>query len=357
VILVVIFQLAIAPFLGRLKVSVMKHRVILARTTAALTALTMVVLASRPFWMIDRRGTVSTTDQFTNSVVGQFQQLEGYPVDPTRTYAEHTITWLSYYLTWPVLALATLGLAIIVWRTFTSTPIAVVFLGAFAVPSLVYLLRPAIVPDQLWAIRRFEPITLPGLAIAAGVGAWWLVGWVGRRYSEPYEREHATHVASVFAAIVLIAAPLSTYVSVRPGDAHPVSAPPYIYMKEQGGARAEIDKLCRVIDGRPVILSGSSGYFGTIRVMCDVPVVLALEPLQTDALARMVKVWGQEPVVVTRNPDTVWSTTPAPVFTSKMVRGEYSLERVPRLAVESTSTWYAGTVGPDGSVTPIAPLG
>ena len=357
VILVVIFQVAIAPFLGRLRTSVAKHRVVIARTAAALTALAMVVLASRPFWMIDRRGTVTTTDQFTNSVVGQFQQIEGYPVDPTRTYAEHTLTWLSYYLTWPILALATIGLAIIVWRTFTSTPIAVVFLGALAVPSLVYLLRPAIVPDQLWAIRRFEPITLPGLAIAAGVGAWWLAGWVGRRFSEPYDREHATHVASVVAAIIMIAAPISTYVSVRPGDAHPVSSPPYIYMKEQGGARAEIDKLCRVIDGRPVVLSGSSGYFGTIRVMCDVPVVLALEPLQKDALARMVKVWGREPVVVTRSPDTVWSTPPAPVFTSTMVRGEYSLERIPRLAAESTSTWYAGTVGPDGSVTPLAPLG
>ncbi len=356
VVLVVIFQVAIAPFLGRVRVSVAAHRVVLARIAAALTALTMVVLASRPLWMIDRRGTVSTTDQFTNNVVGQFQQLDGYPVDPTRTYAEHTITWLSYYLTWPILALATLGLAIIVWRTFTSRPIAVVFLGAFAVPSLVYLLRPEIVPDQLWAIRRFEPITLPGLAIAAGVGAWWLAQWVARRFSSPYEREHATHVASVIAAIILVAAPISTYVSVKLGAANPVSAPPYIYMREQGGARAEIDKLCRIIDGRPVILSGSSGYFGTIRVMCDVPVVLALEPLQADALARMAKVWGQDPVVVTRSPETVWSITPAPVFTSNLLSGEYALEYIPRLAVESTSKWYAGTVGSDGTVTPIAPL-
>ena len=365
-VLVVILQVAIAPFLGRLRALVMARRIVLARTAAILTALAMVALASRPLWMTDRRGTVTTTDQFTNSVVGQFQQMEGYPVDPTRTYAEHTVTWLSYYLTWPILAIATLGLAIIVWRTFTSQPIAVVFLGALAVPTLVYLLRPAIVPDQLWAIRRFEPITLPGLAIAAGVGAWWLVGWVGRRFREPYEREHAIHVASAIAAICLVAASISTYVSVRLGVANPVSAPPYIYVKEQGrpvvdakeydGARAEIEELCRIVDGRPVILSGSSGYFGTIRVMCDVPVVLALEPLQKDALARMAKVWGQEPVVVTRSPETVWSTAPAPVFTSTMETGEYALQRMPRLPAESTSTWYAGTVGPDGTVTPLAPL-
>jgi hypothetical protein len=158
------------------------------------------------------------------------------------------------------------------------------------------------------------------------------------------------------AAIILVAAPISTYVSVRIGDAHPVSTPPYIYVKEQDGARAEIDRLCGIIDGRPVILSGSSGYFGTIRVMCDVPVVLALEPLQKDALARMATVWGQEPVVVTRDPDTVWSTAPTPVFTSTMEVGEYALQRMPRLAAVSTSKWYAGTVGPDGTVTPVAPL-
>lgn len=355
VVLIVAFQVAIAPFLGRLRVSAAAHRVVLGRGTAALATLTMVMLASRPLWMTDRRGTESTTDTFTNSVVGQFQQLEGYPVDPTRTYAEHTITWLSYYLTWPILALATLGLGLIVWRTLTSRPVAVVFLGALAVPSAVYLLRPAIVPDQLWAIRRFEPITLPGLAIAAGVGAWWLVGWVARRFAAPHKRDHVTYVASVVAAIVMVGAPLTTYVSVKLDDRYRVSVPPYVYLKEQRGARAEIDELCRIIDGRPVILSGSSGYFGTIRVMCDVPVVLALEPLQKEALAGMVKVWGQELVVVTRDPDTVWSTAPTPAFTGSMARGEYALQRLPRLAAESTAPWFAGTVAADGTVTPIAP--
>ncbi len=375
VILVVVFQVAIAPFLSRLRASIGAHRVVLGRTAAGLTALAAVVLASRPLWMVDRRGTLTTTDQFTNNVVGQFQQLEGYTVDPTRTYAEHTITWLSYYLTWPVLALATLGLALIVWRTFTARPVAVVFLGALAVPSAVYLLRPAIVPDQLWAIRRFEPVTLPALAIAAAVGAWWLVGWAGRRFPATYERGSATHVASLMAAIVLIGAPLTTYVNAWPRDKSLITASPlshlpnlsispYLYAPEQGGtfymkhpsgARAEIDELCRIIDGRPVILSGSSGYFGTIRVVCDVPVVLALEPLETDSLARMAKVWVQEPVVVTRSPETVWTSPPAPVYSGSSVRGEYALQHLPRLAAESVSTWYAGVVEPDGTVTPIAP--
>ena len=350
VVLFTVQLIAAAPAVRRIMRGVSARRELVARFATAATVLTLVALASRPLWMIDRRGTTSTTDKFTNSVVAQFQQLEGYPVDETRTYAENTVTWLSYYLTWPVLALATLGLAIIVWRTFTSRPTALVFLGAIAIPTAVYLIHPAIVPDQLWAIRRFEPATLPGLAIAAGVGAWWLVALVARSLPR-YSRR-----ATAAAAIIMIAAPVTTYVSVRPGDEPIVLMTPYVFLREQQGARAEIDDLCGIIDGRPVILSGSSGYFGTIRVMCEVPVVLALVPLDTDALARMADAWGRQPVVVTRNPETVWDKTPTPVFSSSSVRGEYALQHMPRRIAKSESTWYAGVVEPDGSVTPIAPL-
>jgi len=348
--LIVVQLIAAAPLVRRLVRGVAIRRETVAKFAVSATVLTMVGLASRPLWMTDHRGTISTTDQFTNSVVAQFQKLEGYPIDETRTYAENTVTWLSYYLTWPVLALATLGLAVIVWRTFTSRPAGLVFLGAVAVPSAVYLIHPAIVPDQLWAIRRFEPATLPGLAIAAGVGAWWLVALVGRSWPR-YARR-----ASIVAAIIMIAAPVTTYVSVRPGDTPLVSASPYVFLSEQDGSRSEIDTLCGIIDGRPVILSGSSGYFGTIRVMCDVPVVLALVPLDTASIASMAQVWGEQPVVVTKDPDTVWEETPAAVFSSSSVRGEYALQHMPRLIAQSTSVWYAGIVEPDGEVTPIDPI-
>jgi hypothetical protein len=323
----------------------------LARIAAGATAFALVVLASRPLWMTDRRGTTSTTDEFTNSVVAHFQQREGYDVDGTRTYAEHTVTWLSYYLTWPILILAALGLAVLAYRSFTSRPATLVFLGAVAVPSIVYALRPAIVPDQLWAIRRFEPATLPGLAIAAGVGAWWLVARVARGRSVETRR-----VAAVIAACVMVGAPVTTFISVKLDDDLKVAASPYLYVREQGGARAQIDQLCDVIDGRPVVLAGSAGYFGSIRVMCDVPVVLALVDLDPEALERMSQEWGQQPVVITQHPETVWEETPAPLFESTYYSGQYALQYLPRTKQRSASTWYAGTVEADGTVTPMAPL-
>ena len=336
---------ASAPLLGALR----RRRELIGRVAAGATVTTVIVLVSRPLWMTDRRGTTSTTDQFTNKVVGAFQEGEGYPLDPTRSYAEHTITWLSYYLTWPVLALAAVGLAVLAWRAFVTRPAILVLLGTLAVPTAIYSVRPAIVPDQLWAIRRFEPATLPLTAVAAGVGAWWLAAAVGARWPDLARR------ATTIAAIVMVAAPVSTYLSLRPGHEHPVSVAVYAFTREQVGARAQIDDLCDVIDGRPVVLAGSPGYFGSIRVMCDVPVVLALVAPSPETLTSMARVWGEQPVVVTQEPDWLWEETPAPVIESTTRKGEFALQHMPRLVSSADAVWYAGVVQQDGLVAPLAP--
>ncbi len=318
-----------------------------ARVAAMVTVGASVVLASRPLWMTARRGDTTQTDKFTNNVVESFQRVEGYPIDPTRTYAEHTVTWLSYYLTWPLLALATVGLAVLAYRAVAAKFESWVFLGAVLTPTLLYLVRPQIVPDQLWAIRRLEPATLPGLALAAGVGAWWLAHRLARRWPHLTRRFIAT------AVVILVAAPVTTYVSVRPSDDELVLASVYSYVREQQGARAQIDALCHVADGRPIVLAGTSSHFGSLRVMCDVPVVLALEAPTPDTLRRAAEVWGQAPVVLTQDSDWFWGTAPAPVVTSTTFQGEYALQHMPRHLSMRDFTWYAGVVNADGSVTAV----
>jgi hypothetical protein len=321
----------------------------LGRIAALTTAAVMVVLASRPLWMTDHRGTDTDTDEFTNSVVAAFQQSEGYAIEPTRTYAEHTLTWLSYYLTWPVLALATVGLAAIAYRAVTADRGAFIFLAAVAAPSSVYLAKPEIVPDQLWAIRRFEPITVPGLAIAAGLGAWWLA----HRYLVDrldWSRENA----ATLAAAALILPLLSTYISVRPGDDEPVTISVYAVNREQAGAVEQVDALCGVIDSRPVVLVGSAQYFGTIRVMCDVPVVLALVDPEPEALIEMTEVWGEAPIVVTQDASLVGDGA-EPVVTHDIRRGEYALQHMPRLVSVHDDDWFAATIDERGGLIPVVP--
>ncbi len=336
---------------SQLRAGVDARRTSVARGAAGVVVAASVALASRPFWMTAHRGDTAETDKFTNDVVGSFQQAEGYAIEPTRTYAEHTVTWLSYYLTWPLLALAAVGLAVLTYRAVAARAESWVFLGAVLAPSLLYLVRPQIVPDQLWAIRRLEPATLPGLALAAGVGAWWLAHRLSRRWPNSGRRFIAT------AAAVMVVAPITTYVNIRPSDEQPVVASVYTYVREQEGARAQIDALCTVASGRPIILAGTSSHFGSLRVMCDVPVVLALEAPSAETLRQATEIWGEAPVVLTQDSEWFWDSAPTPVVMSTMVQGEYALQHMPLSASSRNFTWYAGIVNPDGSLTTLNPDG
>ncbi|MDN4471663.1 hypothetical protein [Demequina zhanjiangensis] len=340
------------------------------RGTLALGAVAsglLVLMASRPLWMVARRGTETSLQQFTNGVVESFQQSAGLEVDGTRTYAETTVTWLSYYLTWPVVALAILGFGLIVVRALRKGPEWWLLVMAFLPSTLLYLWRPSIVPDQIWAIRRFEPATLPGFVIAAAIAAWWLAG----RLRTVDARARGRRVAAI--AFVLL--PLSTWVSVMP-DRDPAvgfavnvlsfspqdqssawSALGSLEMApEMGGARSQLEDLCEVIDGRPVVLAGTSSHFGSIRVMCDVPVVLALEEPSKDTLTSMIDVFGEPPMVLIQSTNYFeWTSEPYPVVTSSVVQSGYSLQRVPVSMFTRDYRWNAALVNDDGTVTPIAP--
>ncbi|WP_152659367.1 hypothetical protein [Demequina salsinemoris] len=321
------------------------HRGSLA--ASLLLGATFAILTSRPLWMISRRGTETSTDQFTNSVIQGFQSSAGLDVDPTRTYAESTVTWLSYYLTWPLVLLAFVGFGVLIYRVLRGPYDSWVLLAAVLPSTLFYLWKPSIIADQIWSIRRFEPATLPGFAIAAMVGAWWLVGLL--------RREHSRRLGRRVAVGALVILPITTWVSVSPGSSIPIGAAVNVFTTEMDGANGMIDDLCDEIDGRPVVLAGTSEVFGTIRVVCDVPVVLALvEPTQ-DTLAEMVDVFGEAPVVVTRNKDWLeWTETPTPVVTSVVTHSGYSLQRIPVTYVTRNYKWLIGVVNDDGTVTSVA---
>jgi hypothetical protein len=82
-----------------------------------------------------------------------------------RSYAEHSILWMTWYLG-PAITL--LGLAAIVWtvrgllrgRRLELLPLLCV-IGA----CTYYLVNPNISSDQVWASRRFLPVILPGLTV------------------------------------------------------------------------------------------------------------------------------------------------------------------------------------------------
>ena len=308
----------------------------------------LVVLASRPLWMIARRGTVKANEIFANGVVEQFQKIAGLPVDGTRTYAESTMTWMSYYLTWVLVALAILGFGVAAYRMVRRDGTWAVFLGAILAPTLLYLWNPSIIPDQIWAIRRFEPAAMPGFVLASAIGAWWLASRL--------RTASARKIGRGVAGAVVVLAPLTAWVSIMPHDSKPISTATNVTTREMLGARDQLNDLCDVAGDRPIVLAGTSSHFGSLRVICDQPVVLALVQPTPETLVAMTAVWGQAPVVLTQTADWFeWDGgSPSPSVESTVRTSSYTLQRIPRTFSDRGFTWYAGIVNADGSLESLA---
>lgn len=100
--------------------------------------------------------------------VAEIQLREGSAVEPNRAYTELSVWWLSWYLGIPLLAMGLAGFVAGLRRSLRKGEAGLrLVLVAFAVPTLTYIVRPSVNPDQIWAIRRFLPISIPGLVIMA----------------------------------------------------------------------------------------------------------------------------------------------------------------------------------------------
>ncbi|NND03469.1 MAG: hypothetical protein HKN91_11840, partial [Acidimicrobiia bacterium] len=96
------------------------------------------------------------------------QIRDGIAVDPSRTYFEQSVWWLTWYIGLPLTAIGFMGFVGSLRKSLVRNMAAIrLIILMFAVPALIYLVRPAVNPDQIWAIRRFTPVILPGLVLFA----------------------------------------------------------------------------------------------------------------------------------------------------------------------------------------------
>ncbi len=170
------------PWLGRRSWLPQAHN----RLISALPILTVALLAAlwwiRPVFLHARQPG-KTVDQLAQvQVISGLQTAEHLSLDPLRSYADQTMNWMSWYLGPVALVLAIIGLALLVRRALSAPadPAALVVLAVLSFVSLLYIWSPNITPDQLFAIRRFVPATLPLLAVSAMVGLESLVGLLRR---------------------------------------------------------------------------------------------------------------------------------------------------------------------------------
>ncbi|GAB6900995.1 hypothetical protein [Kineosporia succinea] len=278
-----------------------------------LVALIGVVLASRPLWMITRQ---SPTDPGSR-VVAVLQADQGLPVDGGRTYAEHSLNWISWYTGPVMLVAAWLAFAVLAATTArwwlnsrarhatTSTTGRTVGVPVWLGPAviafgsvLLTLYRPGITPDHPWADRRMVPVVIPALVVAATATAAWVSRRALRRWPAP------ALVAVVAASVVVMVLPpwLAT---------QPVAG-----QRTEQGQIAAAEKVCAHLGPRDVVVAlddrAANEWPQVVRGLCDRPassvrvtdihdleaVATAVKPI----VARIVEA-GNTPVLLAATPE------------------------------------------------------
>ncbi|MFV0462264.1 MAG: hypothetical protein ACK5MP_03550 [Nostocoides sp.] len=264
----------------------------LPRAVAGLVIVIGAVLASRPLWQVVRQ---DPNDPGARYVAGM-QARAGLPVDGGRTYAEHTVAWLSWWVGPVALLLAAAALAVMAGRItaqaqtgrlpFWFGPVVVA-----AGSTLLTLYRPGITPDHPWADRRLL-IALPFVVLlVVAAAAWSAHRWPTR--------------IGAGVAVVLLAAMAGPSVSA--------TWPHRLERVENGSLRA-VQEVCAGLGEGDVVLAvdarASTEWPQVIRGQCQVP-TLAVQPSLREDPARLagavavvneqVSVEGQRLVLMAAN--------------------------------------------------------
>jgi hypothetical protein len=299
------------------------------------------VAASRPLWYVGRD---PAAPRSMVDYVQFLQKANRLPLDGTRTYAEQSLAWFSWYWGPVTLTLAALGTALGVYQLLKRRdPLLVAPLGMLLVAAL-YFLKPTIVPDQVWAMRRYMPVVIPGLLLAAAA----TLGLLARR-------ARGASVVAVLLAGSMILVPM--YVSAR-----------LVPVRDGVPQLVEVHQLC---DSLPpdaaLVLTGSLAktYQQTARSYCDdVPVAGFMQQPTAAALGQIqaaAQAHGRRlHVLVTAREalpaGVVAAGTPwQPISCVRVSHWNAVLERAAYAWGADKRTMYLGVVTPQGTLTPSPP--
>lgn len=322
---------------GGVRRFVLRHRDPLGVIVAAVIAVAAIVLISRPLWY---EGNHNPEGGVVAGLVGGLQAQAGVPVAPTRSYDEYSVTWIAWYLGWPCVVLGFAGLALIGYRAVARRDARdLLLLAVFGAPSLIYLWQVSITADQIWAMRRFLPITIPALLVCAviALAALWSV------------RAPVARFGAIAIAVVCFAFPLVTWGDLFTGVVH-------------GGRYGQIERICEAVDGRPVILYDVGPYNAgslvpTIRTICGVDVVRATQELSAEEIARAGDAWGADVAVVSFDPTLIpWvaDETPEATVVTEISNWERTLVRRPAATIAGLEGIWVGHARGDGTVDVVA---
>ncbi len=339
----------------------------LARLGALAVPAFFAVLVTRPLWLTTYE--TPPPDKRCNVFVQQLQADSGLPSQPCRIYDEFTVHWIAWHFGWPAVVLAVLGLALLVHRAVRDADLRL--LGVVAITTAmcaVYLVQARITPDQVWAMRRYLPVVLPGLLGAAGylLSRVWHRQWpqpsatgTVQRAVQRGAQRWAGRVA-VGLALLLVAVPAFIV--------HPMEL-----VRQDAGQLDQVRALCRQVGGAGAVLAvgepTAAPYLQTVRSTCGLPAHALGVPPGTDvstvrpdllAVRNAVRGHGRRLYVITQDADLVpWArgVRPEPLYTLHLDRWPSRLEDVPQHPEPVELRLWVGVVLSDGSVRPVWPRG
>jgi len=318
----------------RARLSTPRLWLLTGRWAAGLVVAAFVLLLSRPLWL-------QAHGRYNSGLRGT-QELLGLPVDGTRLYNEHTLNWQAMYFGWPTVVLAVIGYVLLLHRVIRHRELALLGVLTMGLAmSVLYLWSAEITPDQPWAMRRYLPVVIPVLLVAAvaALRMFWM---------------RATPVLRLLAGlggVVLVGAPL-------------LVTAPVATLREEVPQLSQVRALCAAITPNGAVVAVDNGaresYLQTVRSYCDVPAIglIHAQAGQLAAMRTSVEQSGRTlyalstDVTVMRFAD---SSTPAPFHSVTTSRWPSTIDTAPRKAASEVVTVYLATVRPDGLLVEVPP--
>jgi hypothetical protein len=277
---VVAIVLVVAWPFARLHLGSVGQRIRAHRDSIATGAGIAVALAFLAAWAI--RPNLMHPRQAPSEFMADLQRAAGLPVDAGRTNAEDSVIWLSWYLGPVTIALAAVGVAVAVARAIRRPSATyLLVLSVAGIGAGLYIWKPSISPDQIWAMRRFVPAAMPLLVLLAALALSTVSALMARQAGSLASRG----VLAVGAAAMILF-PIGTTIPV--GGFRP-----------EAGVSAAISTLCGTIGPKAAIVAaaGDTGvpdYIAALRSWCNVPVAMLTKPFSAAQIQRLADEWKAE---------------------------------------------------------------
>ncbi|HEX2028778.1 MAG TPA: hypothetical protein VHF25_12360 [Nitriliruptorales bacterium] len=301
----------------------------------------IIVLTGAGAWFVRPLVEQARTPAATaDNLAAGLQRREQRPVEAARTYAEDTLARLGTYIGPVTLAAGIVGAGVAVAAAVRRRDArAVPFLVIVGFTTAVYAWRPSISPDQIWALRRFLPQTIPGLVILAACVAGWL--WHHGPTTWP---RGVSRTISAGVALFALAFPAGTTV-------------PLVGHREYAPMLHLTENICRSLgpDVAAVIVRGGHlhrVFPQTLAAFCGWPVAVGPGNVPVEWYRDLADGWqehGRQLVLFSVSPEPL-SSFPALKADLAVRAGlpllERTLDRRPTKVISQPTTVYIATVAP-----------